>query len=146
MADDFRKNDAIPQNEKDSWKNFFPRSFLEKESLDFSFSGLKSAVKRYIDANPPMSDLDFSKISFAFEEAVFEVLLKKILYAAESRSVQSIILAGGVSANTELKNRLQAACDLHEYYFLAPKKIVYSQDNAAMIGIRGYYQILRYQL
>lgn len=141
FSENYRKNSNISGEEKENWKKFFPRSFLEKNSLDFSFSGLKSAVKRYIDSNPPKSEDDIGKIAFAFEEAVFEVLIKKIFQAAETQNVRSIVLAGGVSANSELKSRLEFVCQFSSYKFFAPKKIVYSQDNAAMIGIRAYYEI-----
>ncbi len=59
LADTFRNNPHISLEEKNIWKKFFPRSFLEKESFDFSFSGLKSAVKRYIDESKPSSEEDF---------------------------------------------------------------------------------------
>lgn len=146
LADNFRKNNDIFEEEKNNWKLFFPRSFLEKNSLDFSFSGLKSAVKRYIDSNPPKNDFDFGKIAFAFEEAVFEVLIKKLLLAAEQNNVKSLVLAGGVSANSYLKERLAFAADFSGYKFFAPKKIIYSQDNAAMIGIRAFYEITKNSL
>lgn len=107
LAKNFRENPEISEIEKNNFKKLFPRAFLEKDSLDFSFSGLKSAVKRYIDANSPQDENDFAKIAFAFEEAVFEVLMKKFLDAGEKYNVESFVLAGGVSANSELKNRLE---------------------------------------
>lgn len=108
LAKNFRENPYISEDEKNNFKKLFPRAFLEKNSFDFSFSGLKSAVKRYIDAHIPQDENDFAKIAFAFEEAVFEVLMKKFLEAGDSHGVESFVLAGGVSANSELKNRLQA--------------------------------------
>lgn len=140
MAENFRNNPEISQDEKNHFKKLFPRAFLDN-SLDFSFSGLKSSVKRYIDANAPQNDIDFSKISYAFEEAVFDVLVKKLFQAAEQNNVQSIVLAGGVSANSYLKEILEKKAKEKNLQFFAPKKIVYSQDNAAMIGIRAYYEI-----
>lgn len=123
-------------------KNFF-RELLDKNSYDFSFSGLKSAVKRYIDANPPASENDFQKIAFAFEEAVFDVLITKFLDASDQFKAKAIVLAGGVSANSQLKNRLEIACNFLHKKFVAPKKNIYSQDNAAMIGIRAFYEITK---
>lgn len=93
--------------EKSHWQSLFPRAYLEAESLDFSFSGLKSAVKRYIDANPPIADEDRARIAFAFEHAVFDVLIQKILTAAEKYRVKALVLAGGVSANSYLKGCLE---------------------------------------
>lgn len=141
MADNYRNNSEISEEEKNFAKKIFPRSFLEKESFDFSFSGLKSAVKRFIDADFPQTQKDFEKISFAFEEAVFEVLEKKFFDAAEKFGVKSVILAGGVSANSHLKNILENSAKTKNLQFFAPTKIVYSQDNAAMIGIRAYHEI-----
>lgn len=142
MAENFRNNSEISEEEKIFAKKIFPRSFLEKESFDFSFSGLKSAVKRFIDANFPQSQKDFEGIAFAFEEAVFEVLEKKFFDAAEKFGVKSVVLAGGVSANSHLKNILENSARSKNLQFFAPTKIVYSQDNAAMIGIRAYHEIM----
>lgn len=75
------------------WKNLFPRPYLEKDSLDFSFSGLKSAVKRYIDDTKEWDDIFFSQISFAFEDAVLDVLVRKIFLAAEKTGTKSLVLA-----------------------------------------------------
>ena len=143
LADAFRENPDFNQDEKNYWKKFFPRAFLDKNSYDFSFSGLKSAVKRYIDANPPASENDFQKIAFAFEEAVFDVLITKFLDASDQFKAKTIVLAGGVSANSQLKNRLEIACNFLYKKFVAPTKIIYSQDNAAMIGIRAFYEITK---
>ena len=143
LAENFRENSEISEIEKNNWKKFFPRAFLDKNSLDFSFSGLKSAVKRYIDANPPQDDIDFEKIAFAFEEAVFEVLVKKFLDAGIRNNAKTLVLAGGVSANMELKERLSVAVESLGRKFVAPIKNIYSQDNAAMIGIRAYYEITK---
>lgn len=83
---------------------------LEKDSLDFSFSGLKTAVKREVDLriekNGVLTPEDQREIAFEFEEVVICILVKKILRAQEQYKTQNIILAGGVSANTKLKNRL----------------------------------------
>lgn len=141
LADIFRNNTNISLEEKNFYKKLFPRAFLEKNSLNFSFSGLKSAVKRYIDSNFPQNDLDFSIIAYAFEEAVFDVLITKFLNSAEQKNVKSLVLAGWVSANSELKSRLQEESKKKWYNFIAPKKNIYSQDNAAMIWIRAFYEI-----
>lgn len=118
---------------------------MDKNGFDFSFSGLKSAVKRYIDSHPVKQSVDFQKIAFAFEEAVFEVLKHKFFLAGEQYQTQSMVLAGGVSANTHLKEILEAEVHKRHLQFFAPTRIVYSQDNAAMIGIRAYYEIQKNQ-
>lgn len=143
LAVKFRDNIDISDDQKKEALQLFPRAFLSKDSLDFSLSGLKSAVKRYVDAQKNITEYEFQKIAFAFEEAVFDVLIYKIQMAAKKLNIQNIILAGGVSANTELKKRLESICLQNNWNFLAPTKIVYSQDNAAMIGIRAFYEIKR---
>lgn len=76
------------------YRMLFPRSFLDKHSLDFSFSGLKSAVKRYIDGEgDALDDRKKSAIAYAFEEAVLDVLIEKILLAAEREDAPAIVLA-----------------------------------------------------
>lgn len=132
----------------------FPRVMLEKDSLDFSFSWLKTAVKREIDArksrrdsslwewsNEVLDDDVIEEIAYEVEEAISDILSMKLIRAFEMKSARMICLAGWVSANTVLKEKLQAYCDQAWINFLAPKKILYSMDNAAMVGIRAYYQI-----
>lgn len=133
---------SVPRDDMAFWKNLFPRPYLEKDSLDFSFSGLKSAVKRYIDDTKEWDDIFFSQISFAFEDAVLDVLVRKIFLAAEKTGTKSLVLAWGVSANSMLKSRILERAEKSGYRFIAPKKNVYSWDNAAMIGIRAYYQMI----
>lgn len=136
LASGFRSEES--DEIKEQYRYLFPRSFLPN-TLDFSFSGLKSAVKRYIDFHK--DTLSHGSIAFAFEEAVVDVLVKKMLDAASEHWVHQTLLAGGVSANSYLRERISTECDKYEISFLAPIKNIYSQDNAAMVGIRAYYQI-----
>ena len=115
---------------------------MDGESLDFSFSGLKSAVKRYIDTKDILNSEDREEIAFAFEEAVFDVLLRKIFFATKKYHAHTVCLAGGVSANTVLRDRMFQESRVLGIPFFAPTQIRYSQDNAAMVGIRAYYEIL----
>ncbi len=136
LAQEFRQENA----DKKELDRLFPRAYLEKDSLDFSLSGLKSAVKRYIDSQEIIDENFRKKVAYAFEEAVFDVLLKKLFLAAEKYNTKSLILAGGVSANSELRDRIQEKATSLGYNFLAPVKNLYTGDNAAMIGIRAYYE------
>ncbi len=140
LAEKFRTDHD--REDFDRLKNLFPRPYLERDSLDFSFSGLKSAVKRSIDEHPERDEKFLRETAFAFEEAVIDVLVKKIFLAAEHMGTRSLVLAGGVSANTVLRARIQDRAELEGYSFVAPVKNVYSGDNAAMIGIRAYYEIV----
>jgi len=119
----------------------FPRVFLEKSEFGFSFSGLKSAVKREVDKRWELTDGDKQEISFEFQAAVNEVLCYKLIHAAEENNVKTILLAWGVSANDDLNSRIQQETQGKWYNFFAPIKKLYCMDNAAMIGILAYYRI-----
>lgn len=129
---------------KEKRKNIFPRVWLDKEGLDFSFSWLKSAVKREIDMRKlqkwDLSIEDKEEIAFEFQEAVNEVLVWKLLLAWKIFWVKTLMLAGGVSANDNLREKLllQAGNDFKIIY---PIKKIYSMDNAAMVWINAYYKI-----
>lgn len=135
--------------EKIHMKRIFPEVLLDKDSLDFSFSGLKSAVKREVDERIQRASLwsltedDIDEIAFEFEEVVTDILTKKIERAAKIYSVKYILLSGWVSANSILKEKLQAMSKRENFQFCAPVKNVYSMDNAAMIGIRAYYELTK---
>lgn len=136
LADEYRKNTT----DTNTFRTLFPRSFLEKDSLDFSLSGLKSAVKRYIDTVDSQNEQVRQQVAYAFEEAVLDVLVEKLFRAAQLHNVQSLVLAGGVSANNELRTRIETRAQKEGYIFIAPTKLIYTGDNAAMIGIRAYYE------
>lgn len=126
--------------------DLFPRVWLEKDSFDFSFSGLKSAVKREIDKRIKdaweLSLDDKRQISFEFQEAVVEVLAYKLVNAWVKKWVQTLMLAWWVSANDKLNELIKTMADEKWIDFLSPVKKVYSMDNAAMVGINAYYKIV----
>jgi N6-L-threonylcarbamoyladenine synthase len=126
------------------YEGIFPLVMLGRDSLDFSFSGLKSAVKRHIDAESLtldwLTDSKKIQIAYEFEEVVTEVLARKLHMAREHYGAQMMVLAGGVSANTKLKNKIQKLADTSGIPFVSPTRIIYSMDNAAMVGIRAYYE------
>lgn len=126
------------------WKRLFPEVLLESDSLDFSFSGIKTAVKREVDKEIMVSWIlseEFQrKIAYEFEETVTDILSKKLLRAHMKFDSKTILLAGWVSANTVLKEKIVRLLAWIWVPFLAPKKILYSMDNAAMVGIRAYYE------
>ncbi len=128
-------------------KNLFPRSFLDKNELNFSFSGIKTNVKYFIDKkikeNTKLTKLDKQEISFEFQEAVTEVLAKKLVFAAEKYKVKTIMLAGWVSANSRLKEYIKELIIWKDLKFIFPVKNLYSMDNAAMVWINAYYKILQ---
>lgn len=126
------------------FQSIFPKVLLDKNNHDFSFSGLKSAVKREVDKrildNAFLSEQDIHEIAFEFEQTVVNILSHKLFHAAEKYNISSIVLAGGVSANDRLRETIEQIAKEKGYSFLAPISKVYSQDNAAMVGILGQYK------
>jgi N6-L-threonylcarbamoyladenine synthase len=115
----------------------FPRAYMAKDSLDFSFSGIKTAVVNHVRAHPP-SDDGMADIAASFQEAVVDVLVDKIIWAAQRHKVDKAVVAGGVASNNRLRERLQQRGEETgiQAYFPSP---ALCRDNAAMIGVAGYY-------
>lgn len=90
-------------SEKSQARILFPRAYLEKGSFDFSFSGMKSAVKRYIDSLEKLPQEDMEYVAYAVEQAITDILTEKLIMAAEKYNISFLCLAGGVSANTRLR-------------------------------------------
>lgn len=117
----------------DRSKYDLPRAMMGKESLEFSFSGLKTSVLDKVRAG----DVDVADMAASFQEAVVDALVKKVLRAlAQYPEIQEVHLAGGVSANLRLREVLEEALDVK---FLYPESIKYCTDNAAMIGASAYF-------
>ena len=121
--------------------DLFPRVWLKKDEYDFSFSGLKSAVKREVDKRGELSLDDKKEISYEFESAVTEVLAYKLVNAWIKKRVWTVMLAGWVSANDKLIRLIQEKSENEWLNFIYPIKKVYCWDNAAMVGINAYYKI-----
>jgi N6-L-threonylcarbamoyladenine synthase len=115
----------------------FPRAYLTKDSLDFSFSGIKTAVVNYCRGHHPFDD-GIADIAASFQEAVVDVLVSKITWAAQRYKVARAVVAGGVASNGRLRERLTKAGEGAgiQAYFPAP---YLCRDNAAMIGVAGFY-------
>ncbi len=115
----------------------FPRAYIAKDSLDFSFSGIKTAVVNYVRAHPP-SDDGMADIAASFQEAVLDVLVDKIIWAAQRHQVDRVVVSGGVASNNRLRERLQQEGEQVgiQAYFPSP---FLCRDNAAMIGVAGYH-------
>ncbi len=117
----------------------FPRIYLDKESLDFSFSGIKSAVLNYIN-NQKQKNIEIVKedVAASFQKAVTEVIVKKTLMALERTNVKTLALAGGVAANSGLRKEFLDHLP-KDINFVYPS-IKLCTDNAAMIGCAAYYE------
>jgi N6-L-threonylcarbamoyladenine synthase len=118
----------------------FTRPFLKKDSLDFSFSGIKTAVLYYIrelSSRRKITKKDKVKIAAGFQEAVVDVLIEKAIYACKKTAIKNLVVGGGVSANTLLRKKLslRAKEELIKVIFPPPNLCV---DNAIMVAGYGY--------
>jgi len=127
----------------------FPRSMLGRDSLDFSFSGIKTAVLYYCRGQDmkgenkvdSMSEQQIADIAASFQAAVIDVLVKKTQRAAEKIGAKTILLGGGVASNNQLRAALQQMCDSDvppKKLLVAPKQ--YCTDNAVMVASLAYYK------
>lgn len=112
----------------------FPRGRMHEDSFDFSFSGLKTAVRRSIESVAVSgSPLPIDDLCASAQRAIVDVLVSKTMRAAKAFGVGAVTIAGGVSANTELRRCMNDACLQAGIAFVAPR-MQYCVDNAAMIA------------
>lgn len=122
-----------------------PRAWLEPDSYDFSFSGLKSAVLAAINqANMKGIPLPPEQVARGFQESVVDVLVDKALRAAKASGAKQLLLAGGVAANRGLRAGLAARCAEAGIPLLYPPAALCT-DNAAMIGAAAFLKWQRGQ-
>lgn len=121
----------------------FPRAYLENDSFDFSFSGLKSAVLNHLN-KMKMQGIEINKadVAASFQQSVIEVLSNKAINAVKFNKTDTLCLAGGVAANSALRDKLSKLCSNEGIRFLYPPSILCT-DNAAMIGCAGYYDFIK---
>ena len=116
---------------------------IDSGNFNFSFSGLKTAVLYAVKKNPKIMRQQQLKAAFCaeFQQAVIDVLISKTLQAAEKYRPRTVMLAGGVSANRELRAQMKnaIAIKLPKTAYQIPSN-EYSLDNAAMIAIAAYYR------
>lgn len=128
----------------------FPRSMLGRDSLDFSFSGLKTAVLYHCrgqdmkgaDRVDEMDEREIADIAASFQAAVIDVLVKKTKRAADRIGARTVLLGGGVAANGALREAMEAMCRRHRpplRLLVAPKQ--YCTDNAVMVASLAYHKI-----
>lgn len=121
---------------------YFKRVYLEKDSLDFSFSGIKTAVLNYVNSERQKGvEPRTEDVAVAFQEAVVEVLTEKAIAAVKSMGEDKLVLAGGVAANSRLREELSRRCEEEGIKLYLPEKILCT-DNAAMIGSAAYYKYI----
>lgn len=120
-----------------------PRPMLDSGDLDFSFSGLKTAVM-YLVKDQTLGEIEKEQLARAFEDTVAEVLWKKTSKAIEESRANTLVMGGGVSANTHIRREFakNAAAEHPDLALRIPSQ-EFTTDNAVMIGIAGYYRALR---
>ncbi len=123
----------------------FPRTMLGAESLDFSFSGIKTAVLYHVHGHGQTSgglekqtEGDVADIAASFQQAVVDVLVRKTMLAVAKTGVSAVVLGGGVAANSALREQLESTCRDRRLDFHAAR-MSYCTDNAAMIAALGYH-------
>ncbi len=134
------KIDKLSETGEDNLK--FPRVWISDDTLDFSFSGLKSAVLNYINSCK-MKEIDYKMedVATSFQNAVVEVLVGKAEKAMKQNNIETLILGGGVACNNGLRSGVTKMCSENNFNLYLPNK-KYCTDNAAMIASVGYYQYL----
>lgn len=121
----------------------FPRAWLAPDSLDFSFSGIKTAVANYVHQRQNSNNsLNIPDICASFQDAIVDVLVAKTILAARQKQTKTIVLAGGVGANQRLRQALKAEGRKNniQVYMPSPR---FCTDNAAMIALAGYYHFTK---
>lgn len=118
----------------------FPRPMLDRPGLEFSFSGLKTAVLHAVRARPDASEQDRADIALALQDAVVDTLVAKSLRAVASTGLDALVVSGGVSANRCLRSRLDAAAAKQGVRVYYPR-LEFCTDNAAMIAVAGHARL-----
>ena len=118
----------------------FKRVYLEKGSLDFSFSGIKTAVLNYVNSEKQAGrEINIADVAASFQQAVLEVIVTKAVEAAVSMNKDRLVMAGGVASNRHLRAMLEKACREKGIRLYCPSPVLCT-DNAAMIGTAAYYK------
>jgi N6-L-threonylcarbamoyladenine synthase len=116
----------------------FPRGLTQAEDwrtrpFDFSFSGLKTAVARYLESTPQYKRAD---VAASFQEAIVDVLVQKSLAACTATGIESLVIAGGVAANSRLRELAEQRCEKAGVYLRIPSPLLCT-DNGAMVAALG---------
>jgi N6-L-threonylcarbamoyladenine synthase len=120
----------------------FPRPMLDAEHVDFSFSGLKTAVRSYCERMGAPEGAHLADVCASFQEAVVDTLVEKTLRAALRSGVRTIVACGGVACNSRLRRKLSARAEASGLAVVIPRPR-YCTDNAAMVANAGRQKYLR---
>jgi N6-L-threonylcarbamoyladenine synthase len=122
-----------------------PRPLLNSKDLNFSFSGLKTAVLTLVNNNVPLSDKTKADIAWEFQESVTEILTAKCMAALRETGLDNLIVSGGVGANTRLREKLNAATKKKLCKVSYPR-LEFCTDNGAMIAFAGALRLKKHAL
>lgn len=111
----------------------FPRAMREKGNFEFSFSGLKTAVRLHVEARGGLDARSTADIAASAQAAIVDVLVEKTVACARGRGVAHVYIAGGVAANKRLREQMERACTSRGLAYHAPP-LAYCTDNGAMIA------------
>lgn len=119
-----------------------PFPHVSSGEFDFSFSGLKTAVMNLVNNSAQKGDIiDVPVVCATVRQRVCDVLIERTMSAAEKYGYKTVAVAGGVSANSELRLRMANECEKRGIKLYYPK-LCYCGDNAAMVGVQAYYEFL----
>jgi N6-L-threonylcarbamoyladenine synthase len=122
--------------EKGKKRYDLPRPLLHSNGLDFSFSGLKTAVLYLVKKQANLTEEIKADIAYAFEESITDVLVKKTIQALKQEGLKRVIISGGVGANKTLRRKIIAECKQNEFEYYFPD-LSFCTDNGAMIALAG---------
>ncbi len=121
----------------------FPKAKVADAPYDFSFSGVKSAVLNHLNKCKMMGEpIVEADIAASFQRCVVEVLVDHAIAAAKDYHISKLAIAGGVASNQTLRRAMKQACEKNGIQFYHPSPI-FCTDNAAMIGVAGYYEYIK---
>ena len=121
----------------------FPRAAVAENEYDFSFSGLKSAVLNYLNGCQMKGEsYNQADVAASFQKAVVDVLVSHSLHAVKAYGLNKFAIAGGVASNSSLRAAFEEECGKRNISFYHPSPI-FCTDNAAMIGVAGYYEYIK---